>query len=447
MKDRNSRGIAAVLTAASLVALLGFAALAVDASGFFQQASSQQRASDLACLAGVQELPESPLAAVNKAVEYLGPNHPALANVQSTTPMGSTPGTTIWQLEKHRVEIETPYAGSPTKMRVAILQEADTTFGRAIGFQSFDILEQAACEVGSALGGAADQPFGVLTGFTGGLINFEKNECVLDGETNSKCGGLAIPRHDNPPGSQFKVRTADNYIANMISGINLDLVPGSGVHCSTIDPVGPEPCDRVAVVSGDEPSKLYQGLISGYGKYSPISETGYLEKHHTIFCNGSDCYDGHEMSDVATCVGGCPTAAESNTWTSATSAPVITITEVKDCDCPRFTRIPVVYQFPTNSAKCPTKIDDPDDPDKEDLCSAEIRRFEWVFLLRPFFNGDDPPAGPDASLNDFDNSGTGKKVTTVAAVSIDFADSVTVGGDCFSEYKDGAPKAVRLVTP
>ncbi len=55
---RQEHGIAAVWTAVILLFLIGATALAVDTSEFFQQARSQQRAVDLACLAGAAELPD-----------------------------------------------------------------------------------------------------------------------------------------------------------------------------------------------------------------------------------------------------------------------------------------------------------------------------------------------------------------------------------------------------
>lgn len=64
---RRQDGYAALLAAAALLFLMGSAALAVDTSMFFQQARSEQRVADLACLAGAIELPESPGTAVEKA--------------------------------------------------------------------------------------------------------------------------------------------------------------------------------------------------------------------------------------------------------------------------------------------------------------------------------------------------------------------------------------------
>jgi Flp pilus assembly protein TadG len=58
MSRRRESGVTAVWTAGVMLFLLGAAALAIDLSGMFQQARAEQRAADLACLAGVWELPE-----------------------------------------------------------------------------------------------------------------------------------------------------------------------------------------------------------------------------------------------------------------------------------------------------------------------------------------------------------------------------------------------------
>jgi hypothetical protein len=43
---------------------------------------------------------------------------------------------------------------------------------------------------------------------------------------------------------------------------------------------------------------VYTGLISGKrdGNFNfDGSDIGYLERHNTIYCWGSDCYDGHRF--------------------------------------------------------------------------------------------------------------------------------------------------------
>lgn len=463
MTERPSeRGYTAILTALALLFLLGAASLAVDSSMFFQQARAEQRVADLACLAGVQELPENPAAAVQKAAEFLRPNHPDLASLAVT----QVPilGVNSYSTGAFNIQIETPYNGKSTQMRVAVSQDRGTHFARAIGSTEVAINQVAYCEVGSALGAGADMPFGVLTSFTGGVIDWEQKNCILNHEdpndpsnpsgNTAKCGGLAIPRHDDPSGSQFMVRNANNYIANMVAGINWEIAPPSqDTLCETVQTGGPEPCNRVATVSGDEPSKVYHGLISGKPALPFVgSETGYLERDdggpRYFWGNppNQDWYDGHRMSDVADCVGGCPTEEASTTWGPGVTPAPVTIGHVFECDCPRFARIPVVEQFPdTSASQCNNPNFDPDDPTALNACTAKIVDFRWVYLMRPFFNGEGPTLGPNAAFVDFSGGGNSSNLKTVGAVLINFTPDVVVDGQCFSEFKEGSPKAVRLI--
>jgi hypothetical protein len=455
-----------MLTAAALLFLLGAAALAVDGSMFFQQARSEQRVADLACLAGVQELPEDSVGAVTMAASFLRPNHPDLAGLNpatTSTGFGPVAGANTYTTGAFTIQIDAPFNGNSTKMRVSVTQSRGTHFGQAIGATSVPINQVAICEVGSAIGGGADMPFGVLSGFTGGIINYDNNGCTLNGQTNSQCSGLAIPRHNDPSGSGFNVNTADNYRANIISGINWQLFPPGAAFPSSQDilcrsqqspqPGDPEPCNRVATVSGSDPSKVYEGLISGNNKYPPESQIGYLEKHHLVYrSTHGDLFDSHTLEDMVTCVAShnstqvvpCPTPEDSLTWTGPTSAPIVYVSRVEDCDCPRFARVPVVDPNPGfPEANC--TVHDPNDITQINKCFARIVGFESIWLLRPFFNDEEPPDGPGpvgAAENDFHSSG--QQVKTLAAVSIVFNDDVVVEGRCFSSFKQGFPKAVRL---
>ncbi len=461
---RSERGISAMLLAASMLLLIGSAAIAVDVSGFYEQASSQRRAADLACLAGVIEMPENSALAVETAAAFLAPNHRGLASITpAVTSSGSAPmaGLNTYVVGNHAVEIEAPYAGSATKMRVSILQARGTDFAAVWGVNDVDILETAVCEVGSALAGG-DMPFGLLSGFSGGLINFGKNKCTLNGDTSSQCSGLAIPRHDDPVGSQFGVRTSNNFVANIVSGINWQIANSySAATGWRLDPAAAavlcpphstnEPCNAVATVSGDDPGKVFKGLISGYGQYSPKSEIGYLEPLHgdgRSLTFGADTgqpatFDGHDMGDVLTCNGvSCPTALESYTWTGTEEHSVVAVDAVTDCNCRRLARVPIVKSFPDSSCT----VSDPNDSTQVNKCSAEIIGWEWVWILRPYFVGTDSLAddGADATYTDFDNDGAGNTVRVIAAVAVDIS-GATVEGDCFSAYKEGAPKRVRLI--
>jgi hypothetical protein len=218
--------------------------------------------------------------------------------------------------------------------------------------------------------------------------------------------------------------------------------------CRTVGSPQPgdnEPCNRVATVSGNDPSKVYTGLISGYGRYSPESEIGYLQKHNPIYSHGGNLYDGDTLDDVAVCVGDCPTPWDTLEWeTTADVHPGVTLTKITECDCPRFIRVPVVAEDPGfPQADC--TVTDPNDPEQVNRCTAKIEGFEWMFMLRPFFNGEVPPNHFGESHTDFTSEGQGHMVETIAAVKIFFHPDIVVEGDCFSEYKTGAPKAVRLI--
>ena len=84
-------------------------------------------------------------------------------------------------------------------------------------------------------------------------------------------------------------------------------------------------------------------------------------------------------------------------------------------------------------------------PPRSTPVSARISGFETVFLLRPYFNGLTAPDGPGPATPANDFFSNGSQVKTIAAISVVFTDDVEVGGRCFSEFKDGFPKAVRLV--
>ncbi len=447
-QELSQWGYAALITAATLLFLLGAAALAVDTSMFYQQAQSEQRVADLACLAGAQELPEDAVAAVTMAASYLRPNHPDLAglNPNITSTLGPpVAGVNTYTHGAFTITIETPFNGESTQMRVAISQDRPTNFGRAIGTTEVTINQEAYCEVGSALGGGADMPFGVLTGFSGGIVNFEQNQCTLNDQSSDTCSGLKIPRHDDPPGS-LETNPTGNYIANMIAGINWDLDPSSSAICETSSGTN-EPCSRIATTSGSDPNKIYDGLIAGRSSLGFAgADIGYLERHYRIYCHNTDCYDGHTLEDVADCGGACPTPRQTVTWeediANGTFVPPspVTLTAITDCECPRFARIPLLDGFPT--ADC--TITDPEDASQVNKCSAQVVGFEWIYLMRPYYNGSSPPNQSGEFFDDFGYN-SGETVQTIAAVVVDFAPGMEVDGGCFSEFKEGAPKAVRLI--
>ena len=289
-------------------------------------------------------------------------------------------------------------------------------------------------------------PFGIFPGFSGGIVNFEQNQCTLNDQSSDSCSGLKIPRHDDPPGSKENNPTG-NYIANMIAGINWELDPAVNQLCEVGNSEF-EPCNRVATTSGSDPNKIYDGLIRGRDSLGfEGDDVGYLQRHHTIYCHSGDCYDGHTLEQVANCADGtCTDPRETVTWEDDIANGTFvapgkeTLTAIDDCDCPRFARIPVVESFPTSDCT----VTDPLDPTQVNRCTAKVIGFEWVFLLRPFYNGNSPPNISGEFFDDFGGN-MGENVQVIAAIGIDFASDVQVEPGCFSEFKEGAPKAVRLI--
>ena len=148
---RDESGIAAVWTAVILLFLIGATALAIDTSEFFQNARSQQRAVDLACLAGAAELPGDPSMAVEKAADFARPNQPGLHLIAPGIPTTVIGNVSTWRTGDFVLEVETPaqYNGTADAnvMRVSLTHEAPTRFGKVFGAESTGIRQQATCLV------------------------------------------------------------------------------------------------------------------------------------------------------------------------------------------------------------------------------------------------------------------------------------------------------------
>lgn len=129
-KTENENGFAAVYVALCLLFLLAATALAVDVSGFYETARTDQTTADLACLAGVPSLPGSAATARASAAENVRRNFPALTAATDTT-VGST--LTLSDGAGNTALITTPVGTDVNKMQVTITETDQATFGRVIG--------------------------------------------------------------------------------------------------------------------------------------------------------------------------------------------------------------------------------------------------------------------------------------------------------------------------
>lgn len=274
----SERGAVAILVAASLLLLLGAAALAVDVSAFHQTSQSEQRAADLSCLAGALELPVDPEAAFDEAASFLRPNHVELFGIDPNTPTATTAatGTTgeirTWVAGDTTVEVETPvlYDGvmSPAIMRVTIRQDDPTYFARALGSDSVEVTEEAYCGIFTPFQGGI-LPVGVPVGFGGGIIKFNESLCNDESVTNSGsgvCNYLDINRRDGNAGGT----TGLTY--NLILGSDWPLGchnnsnPQCGLPADVTCTNDPDlECNQVLSKSGNVAGAIFDGMIGGRG--------------------------------------------------------------------------------------------------------------------------------------------------------------------------------------
>ncbi len=245
---RRDEGTSAIWVAAVLLFLIGATALAVDVSGFYEQARAEQTAADLTCLAGVAELPESKSLALQQAVEFAQVNWPALSGV---TPKITGSQAVLDDAAGTVMTITAGYGGDDAKMAVTVSEGTPTHFSRVLGPDEVTVSQVAYCKAYSL--GTGVLPFGVLPGgFTGGLQ--APNPC---GANSGNCGRLFIARLDGVTGQ------SNTAIANIAYGSDRDLRPSwtpgdPRVHCTLS---GSVICHVVETDTGVNAGALGEGFI------------------------------------------------------------------------------------------------------------------------------------------------------------------------------------------
>lgn len=225
-QHQPEKGATAVLVAAMLFFLMGAAALAVDVSDFYQDARTAQTTADLACLAGVAELPDDPNLAINTAAVYAQRNWPGMSG--ATLTISGNQGTLV-DGNGNAVLFEAGYDGDDEKMRVAVTEISGTSFGRVLGAESVTIGQEAFCRKAVEISaGGGMLPFIAITGGWTGPLQIAP-PC---GPNSGNCGQLVVPRDDvNGVGPTL--------INNIASGIDRLLVPSLGpasnaVNCASV---------------------------------------------------------------------------------------------------------------------------------------------------------------------------------------------------------------------
>jgi Flp pilus assembly protein TadG len=172
-RSRDENGAAAVIVAVCLVALLGFAALALDLASFRQARQQAQSAADAAALAGMQDLPTAATAQTT-ALSYVAQNDP-----------GATPSVT------------TPYKGDNKQIRVSVSKTVPTILGGILGITGSTVSASAAAKQTQAYVPAA--LFANNSSCSGASISFDSNNAVIAGGSHSN-GTIGTQDNSNRAG-------------------------------------------------------------------------------------------------------------------------------------------------------------------------------------------------------------------------------------------------------
>jgi Flp pilus assembly protein TadG len=152
---RDERGQAFVLVVASLVVLLGMAALGIDIGSWYKAQRHDQAVADAAALAGSQALPDDPSQAQSLALDYANRN-----------------GVTI---SASNVTISSKYGTNDT-IKVAFSKPESTVFAKVFGIGSVQVGARAVARAG--LPGAARYVAPIVVPITNPMLQCTPPPCT-----------------------------------------------------------------------------------------------------------------------------------------------------------------------------------------------------------------------------------------------------------------------------
>jgi hypothetical protein len=228
-------------------------ALAVDVSGFYREATAEQSAADMTCLAGVRDLPQSPGDALDHAVGIAKQNWPEIAS--ETAAIDLIAGTAILDNGKgDAVTIVAGYGGDATKMAVTVTQQTPTQFGKVVGADNVQVTQEAYCKVqGLHIG---DLPFGAIPGgaFDGELQTGD----LCD---NGNCRPLELPREDGTGAGVWFIRNVAIGGQAQLFPVKAAVPPASLTVCAPFS----GPCTIIDQDQGVSTGQLSDGIARGSG--------------------------------------------------------------------------------------------------------------------------------------------------------------------------------------
>jgi Flp pilus assembly protein TadG len=194
---RNERGQAFVLTVASLVVLLGMAALGIDVGSWYQAQRHDQAVADAAALAGSQALPDDPSQAMSLALDYANRNGVPISASDITISSKNGANDTI---------------------KVAFSKPESTTFAKVFGISSVQVGARAVARAG--LPGAARYVAPIVVPVTNLMLQCTPPPCT--GNTQIFLEDLHGPGSGNAAGSFALLDLIPNDNGSVGSGILAD---------------------------------------------------------------------------------------------------------------------------------------------------------------------------------------------------------------------------------
>lgn len=334
LRANSEEGFSAVFVAICLLFLMAATALAVDVSGFYETARTDQTTADLACLAGIPNLPENASTARSSAAENVQRNFPALASAVPTTAGGTL---TLSDGSGNSALITTPVGSDSNKLQVTVTETDQSSFGRVLGAGAVPITQVAYCKVFAA--GSGSLPFGALPGgWAGGLQ--APNPC---GQNSGNCGALFIDRIDGTNGN------SNILIKNIAEGSDRDLTPwlgplGAGSnHCTPSTAVV---CHVVDSDTGVSAGALGQGFVERFDN-DPKRDCTMIVSGQPLNCDSPTQVLGSAPAPLFS-LGAQPAFWDTSLhgpWTAAgTAAHFYWNDVIRKCDSPRLGSIPIVSQ-------------------------------------------------------------------------------------------------------
>lgn len=332
--EDSDRGFSAIWVAVVAMFLVAASALAVDSSGAFNVAQTDQNTADLSCLAGVREIPDDATAGINMAISYAADNWPEMAG---TSTISGTTGT-YSDGAGNEVYVDAAYGGDDSKMYVRVTEIGGTFFGKAIGQDGITVVQEAWCRVDVQTSGSGSLPFGAIPGgYSGGLQ--APNPC---GSNSGNCGRLWIPRDDVSGNGPTTIKNiaegADRLLAAWLGSAT------GASNCASVS--AGDTCHIIETNTGVAASHLGEGFMQRF-ENDPGATCTTVVSGRTINCDTPEQVLGSAPTPLMSAFPSTPPPGWEpsihGAYNSANTTNHFYFNGViAKCDSPRLGRIPIV---------------------------------------------------------------------------------------------------------